>query len=217
MTVHALLLRRETTVAGLLSAAAFSSACFGAAVGSYTGRWQIVYDAVKMPLYLFGTLAISFGSMHLFAARELRARETFDIALETVALTAVVLGALAPIVWLLSLSLPFSPGLRSPESQRGYRILILLLTGSVAAGGLTGIARLYSRLRQACGGQARLPAVRLTAIWILLYQFVGAQMSWLLKPWVSYTGMDDRFLPLRENLQGNFYESVFRTFLSFLS
>jgi len=207
VSVHALLLRRETTVAGLLSAAAFSSACFGAAIGSYTGRWQIVYDAVKMPLYLFGTLAISFAAMHLFAARELRARETFDIALETVALTAVVLGALAPIVWLLSLSLPFSPGLRSPESQRGYRILILLLTGSVAAGGLTGIARLYSRLR----------SIRLTAIWVLLFQFVGAQMSWLLKPWVSHTGMDDRFLPLRENLQGNFYESVFRTFLSFFS
>lgn len=207
MTVHALLLRRETTVAGLLGAAALSSACFGAAVGSYTGRWQIAYDAVKMPLYLFGTLAISFGSMHLFAARELRARETFDIALETVALTAVVLGALAPIVWLLSLSLPFSPGLRSPESQRGYRILILLLTGSVAAGGVAGVCRLHSRLRR----------LRLTATWVLLYQFVGAQMAWLLKPWVSHTGMDDRFLPLRENLQGNFYESVFRTFLSFFS
>ena len=217
MTVHALLLRRETTVAGLLSAAAFSSACFGAAVGSYTGRWQIVTDAVKMPLYLFGTLAVSFAAMHLFAARELRARETFDIALETVALTAVVLGALAPLVWLMSLSLPFSPGLRSPESQRGYRILILLLTGSVAAGGVAGVGRLYSRLRQASGGQARLPAVRLTATWVLLYQFVGAQMAWLLKPWVSHTGMDDRFLPLRENLQGNFYESVFRTFLSFCS
>jgi hypothetical protein len=207
VSVRALLLRRETTVAGLLAAAACSSACFGAAIGSYTGRWQIVDDAVKMPLYLFGTLTISFAAMHLFAARELRARETFDIALETVTLNAVVLGALAPLVWLMSLSLPFSPGLRSPESQRGYRILILLLTGSVAAGGLTGVVRLYSRLR----------SIRLTAVWVLLYQFVGAQMSWLLKPWVSYTGSDDRFLPLRENLQGNFYESVFRTFLSFFS
>jgi hypothetical protein len=207
VTIHALLLRRETTVAGLLAAAAFSSACFGAVIGSYTGRWQVVTDAVKMPFYLFGTLGISFGAMHLFAARELRARETFDIALETVALTAVVLGALAPLVWLMSLSLPFSPGLRDPASQRGYRILILLLTGSVAAGGVTGVCRLHSRLRR----------VRLTATWVLLYQFVGAQMAWLLKPWVSHTGLDDRFLPLRENLQGNFYESVYRTFLSFFS
>jgi len=207
VTVHALLLRRDTTVAGLLSAAALASACFGAAIGSYTGRWQIGYDAVKMPLYLFGTLAISFAAMHLFAARELRARETFEVAVQTVALTAVVLGALAPLVALMSLSLPFSPGLRDPASQRGYRILILLLTGSVAAGGVAGVCRLHSRLRR----------VRLTATWVLLYQFVGAQMAWLLKPWVSHTGLDDRFLPLRDNLQGNFYESVYRTFLSFFS
>ena len=207
MTVHALLVRRETTVGSLLAAAVLSSACFGAAVGSYTGRWQILMDAVKMPVYLLGTLALSFGAMHLFAARELRARQTFAVALETVALTAVVLGALAPIVGLLSLSLPFSPGLRSPESQRGYRILILLLTGSVAAGGLAGVERLRSRL----------PSARLAVIWVVVYQAVGAQMAWLLKPWVSSTGLDDRFLPLRENLQGNFYESVVRTVLSFFS
>lgn len=207
MTVHALLLRRETTLPGLLAAASLSSACFGAAVGSYTGRWQILFDAVKMPVYLIGTLTISFAAMHVFAARERHARETFAAAMETVALTAVVLGALAPIVWLLGVSLPFSPGLGTPEAQRGYKILILLLTGSVAAGGVCGIARLHFRLRSA----------RLTAAWVLIYQFVGAQMAWLLKPWVSHTGLDDRFLPLRENLRGNFYESVFRTVLGLFS
>ena len=207
MTVHALLLRQETRVAGLLAAASLSSACFGAAVGSYTGRWQILSDAVKMPLYLLGTLALSFGAMHLFAARDRLARETFAAALETVALTAVVLGALAPIVWLLSVSLPHAPGLRTPEAQRGYKILILLLTGSVAAAGIVGVVRLHHRLRSA----------RLTAAWVLIYQFVGAQMAWLLKPWVSHTGLDDRFLPLRENLNGNFYESVYRTFIGLFS
>lgn len=205
MSVHALLLRRETSAAGLVGAAALSSACFGAAVGSFTGRWQIVTDAVKMPVYMLGTLAVSFGAMHLFAARELRARDTFQVAMETVALNAVVLGALAPIVWLLGISLPFSPGLRTPEAQRGYHLLILILTGSVAAGGTAGVARLRSRLESG----------RLVAIWILLYQFVGAQMAWLLKPWVSHTGLDDRFLPLKENLQGNFYEAVWNTALSF--
>lgn len=207
MTVHALLLRRRTTVPGLLAAAALSSACFGAAVGSYTGRWQILTNAVKMPLYLFGTLAVSFAAMHLFAARTLRARETFAAAMEAVALTAAGMGALAPIAWLMSVTLPFSPGLRTPESQQAYRILILLLSASVAAAGVAGVARLHSRLRSA----------RLTVAWVVIYQFVGAQMGWLLKPWVSHTGRDDRFLPLRDNLQGNFYESVVRTFLALFS
>lgn len=201
MTVHALLLRRETSLPGLAAAAVLSSACFGAAVGSYTGRWQVVYDAVKMPAYLLGTLGISFTAMYLFAARDRGARETLAAAVETVALTAVVLGALAPLVWLMSISLHWSAGLRTAASQRDYRILILLLTGSVAAGGMAGVQRLHSRLR----------SVRLTAAWVLIYQFTGAQMAWLLKPWVSHTGMDDRFLPLRQNLEGNFYESVFHT------
>ncbi|HEV3027519.1 MAG TPA: hypothetical protein VG457_08090 [Planctomycetota bacterium] len=207
MSVHALLLRRECRASRLIAWAALSSAGFGAAVGSYAGRWQIAYDAVKMPVYLLGTLAISFAAMHLFAARELRPRETFAVAIETVALTAVVLGALAPIVWLVSVSLPLHPGLRNPGSERGYRILILLLTGSVAAGGLAGVARLHSRLH----------SLRLTGVWVLLYQFVGAQMSWLLKPWVSHTGTADRFLPLRDNLRGNFYESVYRIIVGFFS
>ena len=207
MSVHALLLRREVPVPGLVAAAALSSACFGAAVGSYTGRWQIVTDAVKMPIYLLGTLAVSFAAMHFFAARERTARETFAAAIEAVALTAVVLGALSPIVWLLSVSLPFSPGLRAPDAQRGYKILILLLTGSVATAGMAGVARLHLRLRSA----------RLTAAWVVIYQFVGAQMAWLLKPWVSHTGLDDRFLPLRDNLNGNFYESVYRTFVGLFS
>jgi len=193
--VHALLVRRtDAAVPALLGMAALSSSCFGAAVGAYVGGWQTAFAAVKMPVYFLGTLALSFAAMHVFAARDLRAGETFRAALETVAITAVVLGALAPVVFLVTLSCP-------KPSPRGYAFVILLLTGSVAAAGVTGVVRLHARLR----------SWRLTAGWIAIYQFVGAQAGWLLKPWVSHTLTDDRFLPLRENLQGNFYESVFRT------
>lgn len=158
------------------------------------GGRQPAWNAVKMPLFLLGTLGLSFAAMHVFAARELRLRETFRAALEAIATTAVVLGALAPVVALVSLSCPA----RDPKA---YGALILLLTGSVAAGGAAGVARLHARLR----------SLRLTLAWVAVYQFVGAQMAWLLKPWVSHTFSDDRFWPIRENLKGNFYESLFRT------
>ncbi len=192
--VHALLLRREESYPAvrLLALSAAASACFGAAIGAYVGGLQILYGAVKMPLFFLGTLGISFAAMHLFAARELRAGRTFATALETIATTAVVLGALAPVVALVSLTAP---------KPSGYPSLILLLTASVAVGGVTGVVRLHRRLG----------SWRLTATWVVLYQFTGAQMAWLLKPWVSHTLRADRFLPLRENLNGNFYESVFRT------
>jgi hypothetical protein len=179
----------------ILCLAGLSSAAFGAAIGAYTGGRQILYAAVKMPLYLLCTLAISFAAMHLFAARRLRLRDTLAVATEAGSLTALVLGALAPVVFLLAAAWPRS----------SYTGLVLVLVAAVAAGGVAGVARLHARLRQ--------PG--LTAAWVLLYQFVGAQMGWLLKPWVGHTATDDRFLPLRENLQGNFYESVFGILSSF--
>ena len=69
--------RPEDLPAGrLMLLASASSACFGAAIGAYVGGFQILYNAVKMPLYFIGTLALSFGAMHLFAARTLPARRT---------------------------------------------------------------------------------------------------------------------------------------------
>lgn len=178
-----------------LSAA--SSSAFGAAIGAYAGGWQILYAAVKMPAFLLATLALSFGAMYVFAARELGVRETRDAALEAVAVTAVGLGSLAPVMALVAFSCPHEPP--------AYRFLVFVLTVSVAAAGVAGVVRLHLRLR----------SWRLTAAWVVLYQFVGAQVGWLLKPWVGHTLQDDRFLPLRENLRGNFYESVFRIVVSF--
>jgi hypothetical protein len=196
MSVEALLHRRESTAGELLVLAALSSACFGASIGSYVGGVQIVYAAIKMPIYFLGTLGISFTAMYVFAARELRAGETFAVALETVALTTVALAALAPLEALVSVSCP-------KPSIRAYSFLVLLLTGSVGTAGISGVVRAYRRLG----------SVRLTVAWVLIYQFVGTQMAWLLRPWISDGVRGDRFLPLRANLHGNFYEAVFNAFL----
>lgn len=195
--LHALLQKRDSagSAAGLLLLSAGASACFGAAVGAYQAGPQILYAAVKMPVYFLGTLGLSFAAMHVFAARDLRARQTFTVALETVALTTVVLAALAPVEALVSLSCP-------KPSHRAYSFLILLLTGSIGAAGICGVLRAYRRLG----------SVRLTVVWVLLYQFVGAQLAWLLRPWVNDGQSGQEFLPLRENMHGNFYEAVFRAF-----
>lgn len=198
--VRALLQDREAAypAAGLLALATAASAVFGAAIGGYAGGNQILYAAIKMPVYFLGTLVLSFAAMYVLSARALTVLRSFAIALETIATTTVVLGALAPIAALVSLSCP---------RPFAYNALILLLVASVAAAGVSGVVRLHRRLR----------SFRLTATWVVLYQFVGAQMAWLLKPWVSCTFRDDRFLPIRENLQGNFYESVFRVLMNFFS
>ncbi len=165
------------------------SAAFGAAIGSYVGGRQILYAAVKMPLFLFGTLAVCAA---LFAILSPGAIAT---AVRTIYTTTMVLGALSPPLFLAGLSLP---------KPAAYPHMVLLLTAAVAVAGAWSVARLKAELR----------STGLWLAWIAIYGFVGAQAAWLLKPWVGYTMVADRFIPLSDNLRGNFYESAWGTLLN---
>jgi len=165
------------------------SAAFGAAIGSFVGGRQILYAAIKMPIFLFGTLAVCAA---LFAILTPRAIAT---AVRTIFTTTMVLGALAPPIFLAGVSLP---------KPAAYSHMVLILTAAVAIAGAWSVARL----------KAALPSTGLWLAWIAIYAFVGAQMGWLLKPWVGYTMVADRFIPLSQNLRGNFYEAAWGTLLN---
>jgi hypothetical protein len=172
---------------------------FGAAVGSYVGGAQIFFAAVKMPMFLLGTLAICLAGLTVVAGSSIGAARAAGVAVRTVALTAILLGALSPPLALLGLTLP------KPESK-GYSAMVLALTAAVGVSGSIAAARLC----------AELGSRRLAAAWLGIYAFTGAQAAWLLKPWIGYTLRPDRFLPLRENLHGNFYEGAWNAFTNLL-
>jgi hypothetical protein len=177
-----------------LAEAAAAGAAFGAAVGSYVGGWQILYAAVKMPLFLLATGALCAAAVLAVSAVRAPPAEAASVALECATSTTRMLAALAPPLFLAGVSMP------KPE-PRGYAAMVLLLTAAVALAGTISVARLRRDLR----------STPLWLAWIALYGFTGAQMAWLLKPWIGHTLNDDRFLPLRENLGGNFYEAAWGT------
>jgi hypothetical protein len=172
-----------------LAVAALWSAAFGAAVGSYVGGRQILYAAVKMPLFLFGTGAVCGAAILVLSAAKLPPSRAVEVALKTVSQTTSMLGALAGPLFLLGISMP---------KPHGYGAMVLVLTAAVAVAGSISV----SRLRRELGSTG------LWLAWIAVYGATGAQAAWLLKPWIGHTLVADRFLPLRENLKGNFYESV---------
>ncbi len=171
--------------------AAVASAAFGAAVGSYVGGMQIVYAAIKMPLFLLGTGALCAGAILVLSAATLSPSRAMETALKAISMTAAMLGALAPPLFLLGISTP-------KPAPRGYLGMVVALTLAVGLAGIISVARL----------RRELPTPWLWIAWIAIYGFVGAQMAWLLKPWIGYTLAADRFLPLSENLHGNFYEAA---------
>lgn len=183
---------------GRFAIAVLGSALFGAAVGCYVGRLQILFAAVKMPLFLLGTLAVSFPALHLFAlvaAPTLRRGETFALALDSVTRTAMGLGALAPIVAFLSWTTPI-------PSYRTYLFLVLGLTGSIALAGVVSLRRLWTNLRG---------ARHVFFAWVSIYGFTGSQIAWLLRPWVGSSYEVRGSFSIHRNLEGNFYEAVVRS------
>ena len=187
---------RPAPVRDVLGLAVAGPAAFGAAIGTFVGGWQIVYAALKMPLFILGTLALCMALMMALTASRLAPGEVLRIALRTVFTTSAVLLAIAPPIAVAGLSLP---------KPRGYPGMVLVLTASVAMAGVVSVVR----LRRAVG------STPLLISWIAIYGFVGAQVAWLLKPWIGASMVADRFIPLDQNLHGNFYEAVWGVLVGF--
>jgi hypothetical protein len=188
-----------TPAVALIAPIVVGGGAFGAAIGGYVGGAQILFAAAKMPLFLLGTLAVCIAALGAVAGPSVGPRRAVAVAARTVALTGILLGGLAPPLFVLGLSLP------KPD-PKGYQGMVLALTAAVALAGAIAVARMAGEL----GSR------RLAAAWIAIFAFTGAQAAWLLKPWIGYTLQADRFLPLADNLDGNFYEAAFETLLNFL-
>ena len=186
---------------GLLVVAVAGTAGFGAAVGSYVGGAQILHAAVKMPVLFLGTLAVSLLLMHVLSGAfglGLALDQTGSLGLTSIATTGAILGALAPVVALFSVS--------ARPSYESYLLLVLLMTFAVAIGGLVSLATLHRGLRAAARQGGRI--VRTILCWFLVYHFVGGQMAWVLRPFVGDNRDVFGGFSLERNLHGNIYEGI---------
>ncbi|MEW6125706.1 MAG: hypothetical protein AB1757_01475 [Acidobacteriota bacterium] len=178
----------------------------GVSVGAWTGGIHTVYVASKVPLLLIGTLLIGLPSMALLGRLlgcSLSLTETASLTLSSIARTAVVLGALSPVTTYFALTLP----------SRGvsvYRAVVLLQVFSFAIAGFVGVAALRKRLARVV--LSRSHQLRIICLWLFIYSFVGAQLTWLLRPFLGNPGATVEYLrPYGERIgvDSNFYVSVY--------
>jgi hypothetical protein len=156
---------------------------YGAVMGAFGGRpWQAAYSALKVPLLLLATLALSLPSY--FVANTLAGlRDDFGAALRAIvasqAALTIVLAALAPLTVLWY------------ASSAHYYAAILFNAAMFAVASLAAqvvLARAYRPLI------ARSPRHRrLLRVWLFLYALVGIQMGWTLRPFVGSPDAPVRF------------------------
>ena len=166
--------------------------------------WQVVYSAVKVPLLLTATFALSLPSFFVVNTLfGLRSDFLYSIRalLATQAGLTIVLASFAPftILWYAS-----------SANYRGAIVFNTLMFGSASFTAQWLLRRFYEPLVRRDGRHRTL-----LRIWLAIYAFVGIQMGWVLRPFIGSPDLTPQFF--RQGAWGNAYVNLAKVIWSFIS
>ncbi len=194
---------------------------------------QIVASMVKVPLLFFLTLIVTLPSLYVFNAlvgSRLAAGAFVRLLVAALAVTTAVLASLGPITAFFSVS------------TTSYPFMLLFNVAIFAVAGILGLSFLLQTLHrlslsagptdepaplaaesefvdqgalEPVGERGPSPHVRLVfRIWVVVFALVGAQMGWVLRPFVGDPKTPFAWFRVRES---NFFQAVFQTLKSLFS
>jgi hypothetical protein len=187
---------------------------YGLGLGSYAVSHggpqpvlQLLSSAVKLPLLFLLTLAVTFPSLYVFATllrSPLGRLATLRLLLVAIVVDLAVLASLGPVFAFFAVS------------TESYPFLLLLHVLFAGAGGVISLlvlARAADVLFAAAPEQRR-ASRRLLLVWCVVYGTVGAQMGWLLRPFLGAPGQPFELLRARGS---SFFEAVLHTLRELLT
>lgn len=177
----------------MVATIAIAMAIVGAALGSYRGGVQIGYAAIKLPLVLLGTAALSAPALTAIGASlGRRARLSADLALVVTALAfgALMLAACTPLI-LLGRAMDLS-----------YHRMILGTVGVFALAGVASLRMIIHALSVERGPGRGSAIVGLCIVFAL----VGGQLSWALRPYLVRPRADEVVF-VRE-VEGSLFDAI---------
>ncbi len=192
-------------VAGVLYGACMG--LFAALRGGPGSFAQLFASALKVPLLFLLTLIVTFPSLYVFSTlfgSRLRLHQTFALLLLAIAVDLAVLASFGPVTAFFTLS------------TQSYPFMLLLNVVVFAIAGWIGLGFLRRAVQHVFevvapdgvdAGQST-AARRVFGIWLLVYGLVGAQMGWVLRPFVGSPDLPFSWFRARES---NFFDAVLRT------
>lgn len=180
---------------------------YGLTVGLWRAPLMGFYVALKMPALIFLTLAVNGllnGMLALLLGSGLGFRQSITAQLVSFTIAALVLGALAPVTFFMAMNAPSPTAENAATAHANFLVAHTLL---IAMAGI--IANLHlARLLIAVTPDARTATTTLIA-WLAGNAFVGAQLSWIMRPFFGTPSIKVAFLR-DQPFDGTFYETIWR-------
>jgi len=183
-------------------------ALYGFTMGFWRDPLMGVYVSVKLPLLIALTLVCNGllnGLLGLLLGTGLGFRQSLFALLTAFALAGLILGSLAPVTFLLAWNAP-SPD--SPGARTAHAAYLVTHTVLIGFAGITANIHLHRLLASRSPTAAAATATLLA--WLGGNGFLGAQFSWILRPFFGTPTLKVQFLR-PEPLRGNFYQTVWRS------
>ena len=187
---------------------------YGAAMGWWRSPQQAVFVAVKFPLIILLTTlgnALINGMLAPLLGLNIPFRQSFSAIVMSFTISAAILGAFSPLIAFLIWNAP--PMSAQAAALPAYNLIKLTHVAVITFAGSMGNARLLQLLVRL--GGSRVVALRVLFAWLAGNLFLGAQLSWMLRPFIGLPSLPVEFLRATA-LHGNFYENVFHSALQIL-
>ena len=181
--------RLRPIVVGSALCIAIGAGAYGATMGLWRGPTQAIFAALKLVALLCTLWGLTTLTNLVFAGllrARLGAAQVATCTLLGLAVTAIVLGALAPVSLFFTLHAPPLATEGASELAASFRVAQSLLGVHVvvfAIAGTLGVVRMWGLLRALVDRVD--VARRVLWAWLLVEGLVGMELSWVLRPFVG--------------------------------
>lgn len=180
---------------------------YGLVMGSYHSFLQSAVAGVKVIVLFLCTLIICFPSFFVIQqvlGSKLNFSQMMIVVLSGFVLTSAIALSFSPIVVFFQIT------------GNNYHFLQLLHVGIFLFSGFFGMRLMIDALKFACDKKNVYPqtGVSVFRIWVIILAFVGIQLAWNLRPFLS--DKNEEFKLFRK-YEGNFYTAITYSFKQLLT
>ncbi len=173
---------------------------YGFTVGLAKEPLQAVSAAIKVPILFLSTMVFCLPALYFFSlallGTPLKMIQVLTVVLAGISVTAFLLLGLAPITLFFVLT---------STHYEFFQLLAVAFVGISAWIGVYFLWRGMTLVETTRDDALKMFGKRILFLWILLYGFVGTQMTWRLSPFIGKP--DDPFYMVRPS-RDNFYVDV---------